>query len=399
MSNNLLTEVSRISEIIYGTTKSLLNEGAIGNLFGNILEAEIQKIIRAEIKNAIKAGAKNAKEAGKNSAKNIESKVLKKTGLTELTGPQISAIRTEVATIAKEETESAAKLATSTGAKTATSTGAKAGTSTVAKAGTSKGAKAGTVVSKGSTQNVNNMVQNLTINLGNDVKAAIKGPVSKAAKTTKGATKNLRTTKKVTEAEIKVIDDAVKTGAKEELEQGIKQGWSWAKASRWAAGIGLGLGALWLLMYFMSSEDVPVPDDIPVEPPVDPVVNPKKYRDCENEPVQTFGCKSSLIRQIQDCLGVVIDGIWGPKTNTALVANAPKFAAGFTKDDIKEICASSSGKIVDKTTEREKIIDPQDVGSASASSNTGDSSTTGGQSSPTNKSSFTTGGFDPNSMD
>jgi len=129
------------------------------------------------------------------------------------------------------------------------------------------------------------------------------------------------------------------------------------------------------------------------------VIQPSKFRNCENETVQTFGCKSSLIRQIQDCLGVVIDGIWGPKTNTALVANAPKFAAGFTKDDIKEICASSSGKIVDKTTEREKIIDPQDVGSASAFSNTGDSSTTGGQSSPTNKSSFTTGGFDPNSMD
>jgi hypothetical protein len=125
----------------------------------------------------------------------------------------------------------------------------------------------------------------------------------------------------------------------------------------------------------------------------------RKFRNCENETVQTFGCKSSLIRQIQDCLGVVIDGFWGPKTNTALVANAPKFAAGFTKDDIKEICASGSGKIVDKTTEREKIIDPQDVGSASASSNTSDSSTTGGQSSPTNKSSFTTGGFDPNSMD
>jgi len=129
------------------------------------------------------------------------------------------------------------------------------------------------------------------------------------------------------------------------------------------------------------------------------IPQPNKYRNCENEPVQTFGCKSSLIRQIQDCLGVVIDGIWGPKTNTALVANAPKFAAGFTEDDIKEICASSTKKIEDKTTEREKIIEPQDVGSALSSSNTGDSSITGGQSSLTNKSSFTTGGFDPNSMD
>ena len=114
---------------------------------------------------------------------------------------------------------------------------------------------------------------------------------------------------------------------------------------------------------------------------------PKQYRNCENETVQTYGCKSSLIRQIQDCLGVVIDGIWGPKTNTAISANASKFLGGFTKDDIKEICSSSSNKIVD----REKIIEPQDVGAGLA--------TTGGTDSPSNKSSFTSGGFDPNSMD
>lgn len=114
---------------------------------------------------------------------------------------------------------------------------------------------------------------------------------------------------------------------------------------------------------------------------------PKQYRNCENETVQTYGCKSSLIRQVQDCLGVVIDGIWGPKTNTALVANAPKFAAGFTKDDIKEICSSSSNKNVD----REKIIDPQDVGDNTA--------TTGGMTSPINTSTSQSGGFNPNSMD
>ena len=114
---------------------------------------------------------------------------------------------------------------------------------------------------------------------------------------------------------------------------------------------------------------------------------PKQYRNCENETVQTYGCKSSLIRQVQDCLGVVIDGIWGPKTNTAISANASKFLGGFTKDDIKEICSSSSNKIVD----REKIIEPQDVGAGLA--------TTGGTDSPSNKSSFTSGGFDPNSMD
>lgn len=409
MSNNLLTEVSRISEIIKGTSQSLLNEGAIANVFKNIAEAEIQKIIRAEIKNAIKAGAKDASTAAKNSLESIESSVLKKTGLGTLTSPQKSALRTEAATIAKEEAEAASKKTAQTATKTA-QTGAKGAKST--------GSRAGTVVSRGSSQNVNRMVQNLTINLGNDVKAAIKGPVSKVAKTSKGSTKTLKTVKEVTEAEVKALDNAVSKGAKEELEQGVKQNWSWAKASKWAAGIGIGLGTLWLLYYFMSSDNVPVPDDIPVEPPVDPVVNPRKYRDCENEPVQTYGCKSTLIRQVQDCLGVVIDGIWGPKTNIAISANAAKFLAGFTKEDIKEICSSSSNKIEDKTTDREKIIDPEDVGAlavttgnataqdvgtaaattgsatAQASPTTG-SETSGGRTSPSDKASF----FNPNLMD
>ena len=413
MSNNLLTEVSRISEIIYGTSQSLLNEGAIANAFKDIAEAEIQKIIRAEIKKAIKAGAKDANNAAKNSLESIQSSVLKKTGLKELTSTQISALRTEAAIIAKEEAEAASKKTAQTATKTA-QVGAKTG----AKTAKSTGSRAGTVVSRGSSQNVNRMVQNLTINLGNDVKAAIKGPVSKVAKTSKGGTKTLKTVKEVTEAEVKALDNAVSKGAKEELEQGVKQNWSWAKASKWAAGIGIGLGTLWLLYYFMSSDNVPVPDDIPVEPPVDPVVNPRKYRDCENEPVQTYGCKSTLIRQVQDCLGVVIDGIWGPKTNIAISANAAKFLAGFTKEDIKEICSSSSNKIEDKTTDREKIIDPEDVGAlavttgnataqdvgtaaattgsatAQASPTTG-SEISGGRTSPSDKASF----FNPNLMD
>ena len=398
MSNNLLTEVSRISEIIYGSSQSLINEGAIAKVFKDIAEEEIKKIITAEIKKAIKAGAKDASAAAKES---IESSVLKKTGLQVLTGPQKSALKTEAAIIAKEEAEAAAKKTAQTATKTA-QTGAKT---------------AGTVVSRGSSQNVNKVVQNLTITLGNDVKAAIKGPVSKVAKTSKGGTKTLKTVKEVTEAEAKALDNAVSKGAKEELEQGVKQNWSWAKASKWAAGIGIGLGTLWLLYYFMSSDNVPVPDDIPVEPPVDPVVNPRKYRDCENEPVQTYGCTSTLIRQVQDCLGVVIDGKWGPKTNIAISANAAKFLAGFTKEDIKEICSSSSNKIEDKTTDREKIIDPEDVGAlavttgnataqdvGTAAATTGSataqaSTTTGGTASPTNKSSFTSGGFDPNITD
>lgn len=130
---------------------------------------------------------------------------------------------------------------------------------------------------------------------------------------------------------------------------------------------------------------------------------PSKFRNCENETVQTYGCKSSLIRQVQDCLGVVIDGIWGPKTNTAISANASKFLGGFTKDDIKEICSLSSQKVVTKQTEREKILEPQDVGTAAATtgsataqaSPTTGSETSGGRTSPSDKASF----FNPNLMD
>ena len=130
---------------------------------------------------------------------------------------------------------------------------------------------------------------------------------------------------------------------------------------------------------------------------------PSKFRNCENETVQTYGCKSRLIRQVQDCLGVVIDGVWGPDTNTAISANASKFLGGFTKDDIKEICSSSSQKVVTKQTEREKILEPQDVGTAAATtgsataqaSPTTGSETSGGRTSPSDKASF----FNPNLMD
>lgn len=334
MSNNLLTEVSRISEIIYGTSQSLLNEGVIGNVFKNIAEAEIQKIIRAEIKNAIRAGARDANAAAKNSAKNIESSVLKRTGLGALTGPQKSALRTEAATIAKQESAAAAKKT----AKTATSTGV----------------RGGTVVSKGSSQNINRIVNNLTINLSPEVKAAIKGPVSKVAKTAKGAKKVLKTTKKMTEAEVKAIDNVVVTGSKEQLEQGLKKGWTWQKAVKWAAGIGLSIGALWLLIYFMSDEGVPVPADAPDDKPEDTgggntgggnkgggnKGGGSSFKDCEGRDFQTYGCKSSYIKRVQKCLGLVDDGMWGLKTNQRL--SDLGYAAGFDNVDVDLICSKGA---------------------------------------------------------
>lgn len=382
MSNSLLTEISRINEIMNGVSKSLLNEGVLGQVFKNIAEVELQKIIRAEIRNAIKAGAKDANAAARNSAKSIESNVLKKTGLKTLTGPQKNALRVEAATMAKKETAAAAK-------QTVTKTSA----STAKKTASKTASRAGTTVSKGSSQNINRMVQNLTINLGNDVKAAIKGPVSKTAKTAKGGTKRLSTKSKLGQAEIEGLNKAVQGGTKEQLEQGLKKGWTWKRAAKWAAGIGLGIGTLWLLTYFMSSDAVPIPEDTPPnpEPTPNPQPNPQpsRWRDCQNEDYQTYGCKSTYIQRVQECLGgLKVDGIWGRNTNARLENLG--YASGFKNTDVELICSKAKQTTPEPTptpgtSERGKEGTTQLDGDAGAASSS--------------LASNNTGGYDPNSMD
>jgi len=350
MPNNLLTEVSRISEIIYGTTKSLLNEGVIGNVFKEIAEAEIQKIIRAEIKTAIRAGAKDANVAARNSAKNIESSVLKKTGLNSLTGPQKNALRVEAATIAKEDAEAAAKITTSK----------------VAKVGTSAAEKEAAVTA---AQNINKNFNKNTVEVVVKLEGTLPGiknaskTGSKNVRTAKGGTKNLKRPA-LSEKQVLELDRAVTNGAKEQIIIETGRGFkSWANWVKWGKRIGIGAGVLWLLWYFMSDDVTPVPDDITPTPP-SPNPESSNFRDCNSVEFLSQGCKSEKIKDLQTCIGFTgryVDGLWGPKTQARMVELG--LATGILVSDIEGICNSynqiKTGSNADLESSREKLQNRQ----------------------------------------
>jgi uncharacterized membrane protein len=60
------------------------------------------------------------------------------------------------------------------------------------------------------------------------------------------------------------------------------------------------------------------------------------YKDCSG--TYSFGCKSEAIRKIQGCLGLVTDGKFGPKTQSALKT---KGFDSFTDADVDKICGTS----------------------------------------------------------
>jgi hypothetical protein len=351
MPNNLLTEVSRISEIIYGTTKSLLNEGVIGNVFKQIAETEIQTIIRAEIKTAIRAGAKEADVAVTKSAKNIESSVLKKTGLNSLTGPQKSALRVEAAKIAKEETEAAAKITTSKGAKAVTSTAEKEAAVTAAQN-----------INKNFNKNTVEVVVKLEGKLPGIKNASRAG--SKTVKTATGRTKNLKRPA-LSEKQVLELDTAVRNGAIEQVQTVITKNWNWVKYLKWGARVGIGAGVLYLLFYFMSDDATPVPDDItPTPTPPSPNPESSNYRDCNSVEFLSQGCKSEKIKDLQTCIGLTgrdVDGLWGPKTQAKMVELG--LATGILVSDIEGICNSynqiKTGSNADLESSREKLQNRQ----------------------------------------
>jgi hypothetical protein len=223
--NNLLTEVSRIQEII-GESKKILNEGTLGTLFKNVAEAELIKIIRNEVRAAIKAGVKEADVVSQKSA-SIQSKILKKTGLKELTGAQKSGLKAETLRIAKEEAKQGAKQ----------------------------------LPTKSGQNIVNKSINNITINLGAEAKS-IANAGSKVAKTTKGRPKKL-VKQPVDEKTIVAVDESLNNGAKEAIEQEVKKGpKTWSNWKKWGVGIGTA-SVLWLLFYYMSKEGTPIPEDMP----------------------------------------------------------------------------------------------------------------------------------------
>ena len=328
--NNLLTEVSRIQEII-GLKKSIINEGAVSAMLGKTLssavEKEILQVIRKEVAAALKNGVKAADVYAGKTSSNIEKEVLQKAGLKSLTGPQKAGLKAESIKIAKFQADRAAK-------RTATQTAKK-----------EAAVAAVQNINKNFNKNTVEVLVKLEGKLGPSVKRASKAG-SKNAKTVKGGTKNLKRPA-LSEQQVLDLDKAVTNGAKEQIEQEAKRDAkkSWANWIKWGKRIGIGAGVLWLLWYFMSDDGTPVPDDITPTPTPDPNPNPNpnpggNFKDCENEDFQTYGCKSSFVRRVQECIGgLVVDGIWGRKTNAKL-ANLG-YSTGFESKDVELICSKA----------------------------------------------------------
>jgi len=150
------------------------------------------------------------------------------------------------------------------------------------------------------------------------------------------------------------------------IKELYKQGKTLAQVRKWALGIGLGLGAVYLLWKWLSGGEetcptgqimldgkcVPIPP-IPVECPQGTTWNGKvcvrkggrnetTYTNCTDFPY-TKGCQSSIIAEVQKCLGITADGKFGNGTLNALRSGG--YGDSITKevyDKIKAKCGSGS---------------------------------------------------------
>jgi hypothetical protein len=70
------------------------------------------------------------------------------------------------------------------------------------------------------------------------------------------------------------------------------------------------------------------------------------YKDCAGS--YSFGCKADAIAKVQGCLGLVADGKFGPKTQTALTA---KGFTSFTDAEVDKICGKTQDQADEFTTQ------------------------------------------------
>jgi len=154
------------------------------------------------------------------------------------------------------------------------------------------------------------------------------------------------------------------------IEEMYRKGATRAYVRKWAIGMGLSVVAFmmfwnWLtgdnkkhkcpVGYYWDGENcikIPVPDnDCPAGTywngtkcvPRGPVPPPKVCRDFP----YTMGCKSPIIAEVQDCLKLTADGIFGPKTLSGLQNGG--YGNSITKEVYDKIKANC-GKTDDNTT-------------------------------------------------
>lgn len=112
----------------------------------------------------------------------------------------------------------------------------------------------------------------------------------------------------------------------------IKKVGTWTKFLAWAIGLGLTAAAAYFIWKWFTNTEPEDEDGKPVPKPK----TENKYRDCAGKEVLSFGCKSSDVRRLQGCIGVEVDGAWGPKTQARMVQLG--LGQGISVTDIDQIC-------------------------------------------------------------
>jgi hypothetical protein len=113
----------------------------------------------------------------------------------------------------------------------------------------------------------------------------------------------------------------------------------WKKFLKWGTGIGLTTGALYWLYKATHGEEPPVvTGDIPPSPtPTPRPVDPRQYHPCPTGPYSKW-CKADAVKRVQSCLGLTVDGFYGPLTNEKLKSLGYN---SFRDEDIEKICGGA----------------------------------------------------------
>jgi len=117
----------------------------------------------------------------------------------------------------------------------------------------------------------------------------------------------------------------------------IVRGYTWGQLLKWGLGIGLTAWALWWIWKTFTGSE-PTDEDGNVVPQPSPTPG-TSYRDCEGKEMISLGCKSSAVKQLQGCIGVDVDGAWGPKTQARMEQLG--LGGGVNVSDIPQICKTS----------------------------------------------------------
>lgn len=134
--------------------------------------------------------------------------------------------------------------------------------------------------------------------------------------------------------------------------------YAWTGFLIWGLKLGLTVAALYYLWkWFTGGPPEDEDGNVVPAPPKE-----SKYRDCSTTEVISLGCKSDKIRKLQGCIGVTVDGAWGPKTQARMEQLG--LGSGILVSDIDQICKTSEDaedNIEQQNTPNK--LDPQTRGS------------------------------------